>query len=68
MMPSPFCRGVFVCGEPIEVAHDADEAAMEAARLLLEQRLTEVQDEADRLLGLTPIEPASKDAKAKVKR
>lgn len=67
MLPWPFCRGVFVCGEPIEVAADADADTMEAARLLLEERMTAVQDEADRLLGLEPVDPAPKDAQVKVK-
>jgi lysophospholipid acyltransferase (LPLAT)-like uncharacterized protein len=35
----PFGRGAGVAAEPISVARDADEAALEAARSLLEQRL-----------------------------
>ena len=35
----PFGRGAGVAAEPISVAADADDAALEAARLLLEQRL-----------------------------
>jgi hypothetical protein len=57
MMPLPFGRGVFLYGEPVEVAADADGEAMESARLLLEQRMTALQDEADRMLGLPTIEP-----------
>lgn len=54
----PFGRGVFIAGEPIEVPSDADETALEAARLTLEQRLTEITAEADRRCGRPPIEPA----------
>ncbi len=35
----PFSRGAGVAAEPISVARDADEAALEAARCLLEERL-----------------------------
>jgi len=35
----PFGRGAGVAAEPISVAADADEAALETARRLLEERL-----------------------------
>jgi lysophospholipid acyltransferase (LPLAT)-like uncharacterized protein len=54
----PFGRGVFVWGAPINVARDADEAAIEHARLSLEQGLNAVTFEADRLTGQEPVEPA----------
>ena len=53
----PFSRGVFIWGEPIRVARDADAAAQEAARLLLEERLNALTAEADRLCGRAPVEP-----------
>lgn len=54
----PFARGVFVWGTPIEIAPDANEADIEAARLALESELNRVSAEADRLVGQIPVEPA----------
>ncbi|HXW25640.1 MAG TPA: DUF374 domain-containing protein [Xanthobacteraceae bacterium] len=42
----PFGRMVMVRGEPIRVARDADDAALEAARRTVEQRLIEVDARA----------------------
>ena len=42
----PFGRMVMVRGEPIEVARDADDDALEAARRTVEARLTEVDARA----------------------
>lgn len=58
LIPYPGGRGVFIVGEPVTVSSDADEAALEAARLVLESRLTAISDEADRRCGRVPIEPA----------
>lgn len=58
VLPLPFGRGVYVWGEPIHVPRDADDDAMEAARLALEGELTRVAHEADRRVGVTPIAPA----------
>jgi lysophospholipid acyltransferase (LPLAT)-like uncharacterized protein len=58
VMAFPFGRGVFLWGEPVFVANDADPAAMEAARLLLEERMNALCDEGDRMMGVAPIEPA----------
>jgi len=58
----PFSRGVFVWGPAITVASDADEAAMEMARLAIEKSLNAATVEADTRMGhvpLTPAEPAS---------
>lgn len=54
----PFARGVFVYGRTIEIAPDAGEAEIEAARVALEDELNRVSLEADRLVGQTPVEPA----------
>jgi len=51
----PFSRGIFVWAEPVEVGPDCD---MEEARLLVETRLTEVTQRADREMGHPPVEPA----------
>jgi lysophospholipid acyltransferase (LPLAT)-like uncharacterized protein len=42
----PFGRMVMVRGEPILVARDADDAALEAARQIVETRLAEVDARA----------------------
>ena len=47
----PFGRGVFVWGEPIEIASDLDAAGLEQARLLVETRMNEMAREADRRVG-----------------
>lgn len=47
----PFGRGVFIWGEPIEIAPDLDAAGLEQARLLVERRMNELVREADRRVG-----------------
>ena len=47
----PFARGVFLFGEPIELAAELDEEGLENARRLLETRMVEMAREADRLVG-----------------
>src|SRR6185436_3354258 len=47
----PFGRGAMVLGEPIHVARDADAAALEAARLAVEQGLDAVHARAYALVG-----------------
>jgi hypothetical protein len=47
----PFGRGLFLFGEPIEVAAELDEEGLENARRHLETRMVEMVDEADRLVG-----------------
>ena len=58
LIPRPFSRGVFIAGEPVFVARDADHAALEAARLTLEARLNVITAKADRRCGRPPVEPA----------
>jgi len=50
-VPLPFCRGVFVWGEPIAVPPEANEAALENFRRLVEDRLTALGEQADRRMG-----------------
>lgn len=54
----PFGRGVYIWGEPIAVAADADSDAVERARRALEAELNRITAEADRLCGRVPVEPA----------
>lgn len=46
-MPRPFTRGVFICGNPVYVARNADDDTMERTRLDLEKTLTELTERAD---------------------
>lgn len=46
----PFARGAFVCGEWLRVPHDADDAALEAARAAVEARLNAATDRAYELV------------------
>lgn len=58
ILPLPFARGVICWGRPIEIAEDADNNGLEAARRQLENDLNRLTDEADRMCGQPPIEPA----------
>lgn len=51
MVPKPFARCLMVFGEPILVAEDADEAAMEAARARLESEMVRLEREAEAEMG-----------------
>jgi hypothetical protein len=58
----PFSRGLYLWGAPIHVAYDADDEALETARLQLENTLNELTATADRLMGVevaTPGEPVA---------
>jgi lysophospholipid acyltransferase (LPLAT)-like uncharacterized protein len=63
-LPLPLGRGLFLIGEPIEVPPDADAAATEALRALLESRLRAMTAEADRRMGHGVLAPGtlSRDA------
>lgn len=54
----PFNRIVVVYGDAIFVPRDADAAALERARLVVEESLNAVTAEADRLAGHPPVPPA----------
>ncbi|WP_417841960.1 lysophospholipid acyltransferase family protein [Terasakiella sp.] len=54
----PFSKGVFVWGNPIHVPKEAKGAELEAYRLKVEEELTRVTDESDRLTGHSPVEAA----------
>jgi len=64
----PFSRGVFLWGEPIAVAADGDEAALERTRSKVEERLNALTREADLLCGTAPIEPAAEAETAAAER
>jgi lysophospholipid acyltransferase (LPLAT)-like uncharacterized protein len=47
----PFGRGVYLWGEPIEIAADLDESGVERARRLVEMRMIEMVRDADGRVG-----------------
>ena len=57
----PFGRGVFLWGEPIEVARDLDECGIERSRRLVEARMNELACEADERAGHPVPVPARSD-------
>ncbi len=48
LLPYPFSRGVFIWGEPIIVDPNGNRAHLEEKRLLLERKLNELTEQADR--------------------
>ena len=48
LLPYPFSKGVFIWGEPVEVDQHGDRAHLEEKRVLLENRLNELTERADR--------------------
>jgi len=49
----PFGRGVYLWGEPIEIPPELDDAGIERARCLVEERMRDMACEADRRVGHT---------------
>jgi len=58
VLPLPFCRGLYLWGDPIEIARDTDKAQMEEVRQDLEDKLNALTRRADTDMGLVPIDPA----------
>jgi len=52
MVPWPFARGVFIFGDPIYLDDDISEEAMTRDRRLLQRKMLELQEQADRMTGL----------------
>jgi len=57
----PFGRGVYLWGEPIEIAADLDEAGLEHARRLVETRMVDMVEEAERRVGHDASSPVAVD-------
>lgn len=66
LIPLPFGRGVFVLGQPIEVPAHLEDPEREALRQKLEASLIAATEEADRLTGHPPVEPAPLDPSRRV--
>jgi lysophospholipid acyltransferase (LPLAT)-like uncharacterized protein len=65
----PFGRGVYLWGEPIEIAKELDEAGLERARHLVETRMVEMVRDADRRFGHeTSVSPIAADPAAPAER
>lgn len=47
MVPYPFARGLFLYGDPLWISREADDVALEAARLELESTLNRLTAEAE---------------------
>jgi len=58
MVAWPFGRSVVVWGDPIEVPRNADATELERLRSHVEVSLNAITEEADHLVGRTPVEPA----------
>ncbi|UCD70708.1 MAG: lysophospholipid acyltransferase family protein [Syntrophobacterales bacterium] len=54
LLPYPFSRGVFIWGEPLLVPRQMDGHTFEQKRLLLERRLREITERADRYFEKGP--------------
>ena len=59
LLPLPFSRGVFICGELIEVPKKLDKPTMEHWRAVVEERLNALTAEADRLMGHEKVAPGT---------
>lgn len=57
-LPLPFSHGTIVFGGPIFVSRDAVSDDLESARQAIEAEITRATQEADRLSGRAPVEPA----------
>jgi lysophospholipid acyltransferase (LPLAT)-like uncharacterized protein len=57
-LPWPFGRGIYLWGEPIEIDAKLDAERLEHARQLVEMRMREMVELADRRVGQPPLVPA----------
>lgn len=49
ILPLPFCRVAYIWGEPLFVSRDIDKKGLEENRLLLQERLRQITEKADRI-------------------
>lgn len=61
LLPWPFARGLILYGAPIRVPRDAGEREQERLRLLVEEAMNRLADEADRRTGIGPEPPPGED-------
>ncbi len=60
MIAKPFGKGAVIYGEPFYVDKSLDEEGLKAAGVELEKRLNDITMQADKLVGLKPVQPAEK--------
>ena len=58
LIPMPFSKGVLIWGEPLRVPKEADETMINDFREKLEERISELSREADRMTSRSAVEPA----------
>jgi lysophospholipid acyltransferase (LPLAT)-like uncharacterized protein len=68
LLPKPFGKGIILCGEPIFVSPDASEEELEKTKLLLEETLNTMNQEADRRSGIPPVMPEDRNTPPKKRR
>jgi hypothetical protein len=49
VLPFPFCKVAYLWGEPLFIPRDADKDRMEESRRLLQERMRQITEEADRI-------------------
>jgi hypothetical protein len=54
ILPLPFCRVAYVWGEPLFIPRDIGKDGLEESRLLLQERLRRITEEADQLFWKKP--------------
>ena len=59
LLALPFGKGILICGEPIVVDPDCNEDAESEYIQTLEAKMNEITAEADRITGITHVEPAA---------
>lgn len=52
LLPKPFRKAIVLAGEPLLVARELDDAGIENARKILEDRLNEITRRADQTMGI----------------
>ncbi len=57
-LAKPFARGVMVWGDPIYVSRKNENGSHDDMKRVIEEKLTFVTQESDRLCGHNPVEPA----------
>jgi lysophospholipid acyltransferase (LPLAT)-like uncharacterized protein len=49
ILPLPFCKVAYLWGEPLFVPRDAGKEGLEKSRLLLQERMRQITEEADHI-------------------
>ncbi|MDH4258544.1 MAG: hypothetical protein OEV50_06995, partial [Candidatus Aminicenantes bacterium] len=54
ILPLPFCKVVYLWGEPLFIPQDADKDRMEEYRRMLQERMRQITEEADLIFQAKP--------------